>query len=630
MNSIALHLTDLVRTHGRVWFDPETRFCVGSRDTLWYAIALLLSPEEEERTLGDCLLSEALCGDGTHTPATMLAILLCIPDRLSEATATHLDAVIKKSLPEAVLAEWHDGNVNHPLAAWASLILGGERYGDALAVQSGAGRLKMLAQTVGNRRHAIHRQAVFSEYNSPTYSALNLWFLALVAEYTHDQAIRDLALFLEQRLWIETALFYHAPSQQFSGPHSRAYLDDSLGGWSALHCTMAVAFDTPLLLDPQRSLKTNHPSAILENSLVAIIPFHVPDEARQLAFEKTLPCSVRAMTYGESYHENHAGHGFEDGLYPGGWSQLTSWQTAEFALGTASRPYVNAGHADALMARWRRRSEIKSVADIRSVFCRGVFNDSAVGRANRVHVTGGATDESYLYEEGRTCTLQHRNKALVQYAPKGVGHRDVSRFRVDVMFSYDAPFDEFSIDGKCAETTDATLPATSRFLWRDGDALGVLIPLLPQPSAMDQPVALNMSGGCFVISIANYQGPARDFPRDEIRGWANGFYCELWSTRDFADLDALWAHTRKIEIEDRPAGAGRHRHTLVRTGDDVLELVQNPWSEEIEQATVNGSSVEVSHLEAVSVEDGEALLDPLTLYGKEARAVFAAQSKEAS
>ena len=630
MNAIARHLADLVRIHGRDWFDLETQFCVGSRDTLWYAIALLYSDEEVERALGDRLLGEASCGDGTHTPATMLAILLCIPTRISEATADHLDGLVVKSLPDAAMAEWHDGNVNHPLAAWATLILGGERHGDTLAVQSGAGRLRMLADTVGNRRHATHRQAVYSEYNSPTYSALNLWFLALMAEYTNDQEIRDLALFLEQRLWVETALFYHAPSQQFSGPHSRAYLDDSLGGWSALHCTMAVAFDQPLLLDPQRSLKTNHPSAILENSLVAIIPFHVPDEARHLAFVKTLPCSVRAMTYGESYHENHATHGFEDGLYPGGWSQLTSWQTAEFALGTASRPYVNAGHADAFMARWRRRTEVKSVTDIRSAFCRGVFNDSAVGKPNCVHVTGGATDESYLYEEGRTCTLQHRNKALVQYAPKGVGHRDVSRFRVDVMFSYDAPFDEFWIDGKCAETTAATLPATSRFLWRDGDMLGVLIPLIPQPRATDQPVALSMSGGCFVISIANYLGPPRDFPRDEIRSWANGFYCELWSTQDFADRDALWAHAREIEIKDRPAGGGRHRHTIVRTGDDVLELVQNPWSEEIEQATVNGSSVAISHFEATSAEDGSALIDPLTLYGKEARAVFDAQSKEQS
>ncbi len=622
MNAIGQWLTGLAREHGRRWFDLATRQCVGPRDTLWYAIALLFSDDSRERALGDALLGEARSADGTHTPATMLAILLAIPERISASTAANLETQVKNSLPEAALCEWHDGNVNHPLAAWAALILAGERFAEPLAVAGGAGRLRMFARTVGNRRHLHHRQATFSEYNSPTYTALGLWFLALVAEYARDPAVKRLALFLEQRLWVETALFYHAPSQQFSGPHCRAYLDDSLGGWSALHCTVAVAFDAPILLDPQRSIGTNHPSAMLENSLVAITPFHVPAEARRLAFAKPLPCELRLTTYGESYHENHATRGFEDGLYPGGWSQLTSYQTAEFALGTAARPYVNAGHADAFMARLRRRPVIRSIADFRSIFSRGVFNAAVVGQCNRVHVTGGATDESYLYEEGRTYTLQHRNRALVCYAPKGAGHRGVESFRVDVMFSLDAPFDEFRIDGRPATTADAALPATSRLLFRDGNVLGVLIPLPPQPAASATPVSLRTVGGCFIVSIANHAGPARDFDRDTLRGWANGFYCELWSTAEFAGLDALWAHAATITIDDTPAGAGRHRCTVVRSGAETLELVHNPWSEEMVRATVNGADAGVSHFKAVALETGAPLLELPTLYGEEALAVF--------
>jgi hypothetical protein len=636
MNAVATRLTDLARLHGKRWFDPTTRLCVGPRDTLWYAIALLFSADATERALGDALLGEARSADGTHTPATMLAVLLTIPDRISSATATNLEAQIKESLPEAALCEWHDGNVNHPLGAWAALILAGERFNEPLAVASGAGRLQSFVRTVGDRRHVHHRQATFSEYNSPTYTALDLWFLALIAEFAQDATVRRLARFVEERLWIETALYYHAPTQQFSGPHCRAYLDDSLGGWSALHCTMAVAFDAPLLLEPARSLDTDHPSAVLENALVAITPFHVPAEARRLAFAKPLPCSLRFTTYGESYHENNAAHRFEDGLYPGGWSQLTSWQTEEFALGTASRPYVNAGHSDAFMARLRRRPEIHACADFRSIFCRGVFNDAVVGRSNRVHVTGGATDASYLYEEGRTCTLQHRNRALVCYAPKGAGHRGVGRFRLDVMFSFDAPFDEFRIDGRPATTADAELPASSRFVFRDGNVLGVIIPLPPQPTASATPVTLRTvtvgaasASKVFIISIANHEGLVRDFDRDTLRGWANGFYCELWSTGEFADLDALWTHVAAIRIEDTPAGNGRHRRTVVRSGGEVLELVQNPWAEEIERATVNGAPVDIPHLEAVAAVNGAPLLVPPTLYGAEALAAFASETPAA-
>ncbi len=618
MNAVSRRLLDLARRHGATWYQSATRQCVGPRDTLWYAIALLFSPDATERALGDALLGEARGADGTHSPATMLAILLAIPDRVSAGTIAALETQVRGALPEAALAEWHDGNVNHPLAAWAALILGGERFGDPLAVASGRGRLQALRRTTGDRRHAWRRQAIWSEYNSPTYTALDFWWLALVAEYARDPESRRVARFLEERLWIELALFYHAPSQQFAGPHSRSYLDDSLGGWSGVHCTMAAAFGELIFLEPERALAIGHPSAILQNAVPAILPFHVPAEAHRLAFHKPLPALLRATTYGESYHENHAGRGFEDGLYPGGWSDLVSYQTAEYALGTASRPYVNAGHSDSFMARIRRHAPIRSCADFRSVFARGVFNDAEVHRPNRVHVTGGATDASYLYEEGRTFALQDRNRALVLYAPKGVGHHGVARFRVDVIFSYDAPFDELWLDGRPAGPLPQTLPAGGRIVFRDGHVLGVLRPLAPHPSAGVQPVTVRREANCLVVSIANYDGPARDWPRDELRGWRNGFYCELWTTAEFPTLAALDAQAAAITVHDTLPAGGRHRVTRVHSGHTTLELAVNPWAEEIEHATVNGADARVQHFEATGGPDGAPLLTPPTLYGAEA------------
>ncbi|MFM1851013.1 MAG: hypothetical protein RIS54_697 [Verrucomicrobiota bacterium] len=138
MNSSGQRLMTWAREHGRRWYDPAKRQCVGPRDTLWYAIALLHSADASDRELGDALLREAVSADGTHTPATMLAVLLCDRARITDATATNLETQIRRSLPEALLCEWHDGNVNHPLAAWAALILAGERWGDATAVAGGA------------------------------------------------------------------------------------------------------------------------------------------------------------------------------------------------------------------------------------------------------------------------------------------------------------------------------------------------------------------------------------------------------------------------------------------------------------------------------------------------------------
>lgn len=115
MNPIGQRLTDLARVEGNRWFDPKSRLCVGPRDTLWYAIALLHSPLAGERALGDALLGEARSADGTHTPATMLAILLAIPGRISPVTAAHLEAEVKNPCPRP---RWRSGTMATSTIRW--------------------------------------------------------------------------------------------------------------------------------------------------------------------------------------------------------------------------------------------------------------------------------------------------------------------------------------------------------------------------------------------------------------------------------------------------------------------------------------------------------------------------------
>ena len=72
--------------------------------------------------------------------------------------------------------------------------------------------------------------------------------------------------------------------------------------------------------------------------------------------------------------------------------------------------------------------------DFRSIYTRGVYNDAVVGQSNLSHVPQGEIDESYLYEEGRCATYQHKNRAIVCYAPKRSGHYQVRSFRLDCIF----------------------------------------------------------------------------------------------------------------------------------------------------------------------------------------------------
>jgi hypothetical protein len=620
-------LLELALEAGNKRFDRATDRCLISRDTFWYALALLLDEGLEERAEANRLFLTVPVEDSTHTPATFLAMLLQIPEKLDPGVRQRLEELVRNALPGAAACEMHDGNVNHPLAAYATLLLGGERSGEAWAVDLGERRLRDFRARIGEHRSLTRRQAEMSEYNSLTYTALDLWFLALIAEHAVTSSARSVAAFLEERLWVDVAMHFHAPSQQFAGPHSRSYADDSFGGCSALHFTMLAAFDEPLFIEPELCERYNHPSTLIQNALVAILPFHLPEQARDIAWRKPFPYVFRKTTYGESYHENSrrlaapaaAGHGafvFDDEVYPGGWSDLTTFMTEEYALGSAATPYVNGGHSDSVMLRVRRHEETTGLADIRSAWTRGVYNGAKPGERNTAHVPRTEIDESYLYEEGRPVTYQNRHRLLVCYNPKRAGHLGVQSFRTDLIFSYSAPFDALLVDGTPAGTFPIRCAAGVPICFRDFRTFGSVLPFTPVPSASDQPVVIWRCGEFLVISVYNYDGAATDFTRHEINRWRSGFALEL-ATDAETSWQAFVDNAATVRVEESTE-EGSLRSVRYRSGGDTMALVYDPFRELIVSRSWNGASDEEDHFTVIAAGETYGPFCPTTLFGSEA------------
>ena len=183
---------DAPRKSGDRYFDKTKMRVLISRDTLWYAAALLCDESAERRAFGEMLLSTVPSEDGTHTPATMIAIFRGLPETLQKSTRRILADEVERELVHAAEVVWCDGNVNHPLAAWAILVCGGELCQQEWAVDLGYRRLEHFQKTIGDRRFRYRRQAEMSEYNSLTYTALDLCFLAIIAEYANDMRSRAL------------------------------------------------------------------------------------------------------------------------------------------------------------------------------------------------------------------------------------------------------------------------------------------------------------------------------------------------------------------------------------------------------------------------------------------------------
>ncbi len=631
-------LFKLAREAGDKHFDPVTGLCLIARDTCWYATSLLFDPTGERTQEAYRILQSLQSSDGTHTPASMLALLHGACDFLDDSTTSSLRSAVKSELINAAETEWKDGNVNHPLGAYCTLILGGELCDQAWAIELGLRRLRRFQQRIGDHRSRTLRQAEMSEYNSLTYTALDLTFLALIAEYAQRREAASLARFLEEALWVNVAMHYHAPSQQFAGPHSRSYFEDSFGGYSALHCALLAASGRMIFLDPSLSVRFDHPSDLLQNGLTGITPFHMPERAKAIAWEKPFPYSFRMTTYGESYHENSRRDSapresvakssvdrpfaFDEDVYPGGWTDLTTYMTREYALGSAARPYVNAGHSDSVMLRIRRSEEISQLSDFRSAITRGVYNGALPGVPNFCHTSSSRVDASYLTEEGRCATYQHENRLIASYAPKRIGHRGIESYRTDVIFSYAVPFDLLMIDGTPVHAFPTIAPADSRICMRDHHSYILLIPLPPSPTIGRAPVRLTVLRDFFLVSSYNYEGPARDFTREEVNNWRSGYFLEVWGKDDFGDWESFLKHASEVSVEEIVDGRG-HR-IVARSKGTVMEFHYDPFRENIISRRWCGVEEETTHLDVTAAGTSSAPFCPQTLYGSEGKSEWTA------
>jgi len=632
------------RAAGSRYQDPRTGLCLIERDTAWYASSLLACDEPQERARGNAILRSLQSRDGTHTPATFLIILHALREALEPATVQHLGDQITSALVPAAEVTFHDGNVNHPLGAYCTLILGGEICGAPWAVALGSRRLAEFQRRIGDHRGRFRRQAQMSEYNSLTYTPLSLCFLAAVASYASDALSQRMASFLEERLWVDVAMHFHGPSQQFAGPHARSYAEDSLGGFSAMHCTMMAAFGCDLFVDAALPERFAHPSNFFQNALAAVLPFHVPESARRIAFEKPFPYLLRTTTYGESYHENNrrlddvtgemllalmngatgeirsASQGemfaFDDEVYHGGWSELTTYMEEGFAVGSALLPYVNAGHADSLMVRIARRTPVRSLADIRSGFTRGAFNGLLPGQSGVSHSSGTALDGSFFIEEGRSAAFQHQNRVIVCYAPKRTGHRGLSEYRTDFIWGYHAPFDWLAVNGRVVRSFPIPVPAGSVVTFRDGNTLGALVPLTPHPAPEEPAVQIRLSGEFLLVSCWNYRGEPISCSRDELTSWHTGFYLELQGRGTFPREEDFAAHASGIVVHARPEAAARRRVT-VASGGNSMEMVIDPFRELVLSRRWNGREEGLAHFEVEAPGSTPEIFSPRTLYGSE-------------
>jgi hypothetical protein len=226
-----------------------------SRETAYYAFALLLRDQPGDRNKAEACLNEVLSLQYTDpskwyygtfkvvatepTPGpgsgpkqgyeplwrqfigvTFEMILLDFSDRISSSTRDHL----RHSIDIAVAGAQKDGDLDpdstNPALMFAALFDfdADQRHDAADETKASAWISKVYA---GYKKHGA-----FWEFNSPTYYGVDLIAITLLREHGSSPQIRSMGADLELHLWSQIANSYSPEMRNTAGPYDRSYFMD--------------------------------------------------------------------------------------------------------------------------------------------------------------------------------------------------------------------------------------------------------------------------------------------------------------------------------------------------------------------------------------------------------------------
>jgi hypothetical protein len=148
--------------------------------------------------------------------AGLVQIALDHRSRLSPETALRVKEAILHAARSIQRRNVGPGYTNIAIMGSYVTLVAGELYGWTEVLAYGRARWQ--------RFYDYTRElGAFNEYNSPTYTLVALREIARIRAHVQDEECRRIADSLNRLAWEEIAMHFHAPSGQWSGPHSRAY-----------------------------------------------------------------------------------------------------------------------------------------------------------------------------------------------------------------------------------------------------------------------------------------------------------------------------------------------------------------------------------------------------------------------
>ncbi|HEX4140930.1 MAG TPA: hypothetical protein VHY09_11320 [Candidatus Methylacidiphilales bacterium] len=443
--------------------------------------------------------------------------------------------------------KFHGANDNMPMEATFGLIFSGEIFDNKGAIEQGWWNLNQF-------RLLLSRGAWASEFNSSTYSAVTLGICAQIATYAANPEIRALARDIEHRLWAEVLLHYHPPTFMQAGPQSRAYAIDAVGHTHALQMLLWIAFGGEKSgRDPFRSYFKPDGREVIHfhgAPFQSVVEFsHIVDGDLQV------PADLAPLIEKRSYPARLRGRSESMGTYEGRAASYhtQTYMEEEFSLGSVDVPMGPGGQTCSLHATYKLKPTTSDFRDGATIFFNYLVNDRKYGTMEKSDC-GQYESEKFTGQDGWLYTLQKDNVGLITALPglnKAPIETDLLAFDVVFPCHY----------GKIKRTIIGNGPARDGAVGESADVVPVSIeagevfvhiqPLLP--TNLPRTAALRFvehNGRYEVLRLINYEGPKREFNREQLKFIANGAVMTVDAKKKYASLEEFHRQKSDARIVD--------------------------------------------------------------------------------
>jgi len=439
-------------------------------------------------------------------------------------------------------------------------------FDEPAAIKHGLWNLRQM-------RALLYRRGINSEWNSPTYSPVTLHCMGEIAEHARHPEARELALKIEERLWLDFAARFHPEMGVVAPPYCRAYLIDSLAHLSSAATLFwlvlgDIARPSPMeLFNPDSGLLLHHsndvPFNIAQMSYFASGVYHPPGRALELFTGKNYP--FRAIATAEQGNVNPD--------CPAAPLRIETVLEPDFDVGTSSIPFLNGEQSETYGVIYKHTNAIRSFRDIGAVYHKFVINDDEPGRIVSPSDEHGKTysnsGEEYTPSRCGMVTVQSRSSVLAATHPQlslggtedGGAPQSLTRLSEIILFpSHFRGADEIQIGNKTLDSWSGEALHGQWIGCRRGRLLIAIRPLVYTADLGSVHITLEKINHYETIRSTFYHGPARTFTRFELRRIFGGFVAEHASIDDYPSLAAFMQEVAASKFTDQYLTTRRIRY----------------------------------------------------------------------